>query len=87
MDRKPIGAGLGKGVEIGIDRRDHQMDIERLFGVRPERLHHHGADGDVGDKMAVHHIDMDDIGAGCLDRLDFRAQPRKNRQTGWRGRF
>ena len=27
--------------------------------------------------MAVHHIDMDPVGAGRLDGLDFRAQPGK----------
>ena len=77
MHGQAVGAGLGEGLEIGIDRRDHQMHVERLFGVRPQRLHHRRADGDVGNEMAVHHIDMDQVGAGRLDRLDFRAQPGK----------
>ena len=77
MHGQAVGPGLGEGLEIRIDRRNHQMDIERLFGVRPQRLHHRRTDGDVGHEMAVHHIDMDEVGAGRLDRLDFRAQPGK----------
>ena len=85
MDMRPgfgmhgdaVGAGLGEGLQIGIDRRDHQMHVERLFGVGPQRLHHRRADGDVGHEMAVHHIDMDEIGARRLDRLDLGAQPRE----------
>ena len=77
MHRDAVGAGLGEGFQIGIHRRDHQMHVERLFGVGPKRLHHRRSDGDVGHEMAVHHIDMDEIGARRLDRLDLRAQPGK----------
>ena len=44
-------------------------------GVRPERLHHPRADGDVGDEMAVHHVDVDPVGAGLVDRADLLAEP------------
>ena len=30
MDGDDVGAGLGEGVEEMVDRRDHQMDVERL---------------------------------------------------------
>ena len=72
-----VGAGLGEGVEKGIDRRDHQMDVERLGRVRAQRLHHRRADRDVGHEMPVHHIDMDPVGAGRVDRAHFLAQPRE----------
>ena len=75
MDGDDVGAGLGEGLEEGIDRRDHQMDVERLGGVRPQRLHHRRADGEVGDEMAVHHVDMDPVGAGLVDRADLLAEP------------
>ena len=74
MHGDDVGAGLGERLEIGIARRDHQMDVERLFGVRAQRLHHVRPDGDVGHEMAVHHVDMDPVGAGGVDRAHFLAQ-------------
>ena len=73
----PSAPASAKASMIGIDRRDHQMHVERFFRVRAERLHHGRSDGDVGHEMAVHHIDMDEIGACLLDGLDFRAQSRE----------
>ena len=43
--------------------------------VRAERLHDIGADGDVGHEMAVHHVDMDPVGAGRIDRAHLLAEP------------
>ena len=40
MHGQAVGARLGEGLEIGVHRRDHQMHVERLFGVGPQRLHH-----------------------------------------------
>ena len=74
MDGDDVGARLGEGVEEGIDRRDHQMDVERLGGVRPKRLHHRRADREVGHEMAVHHVDVDPVGAGLVDRAHFLAE-------------
>ena len=67
VDGESVGAGLGEGGEIGIGRRDHQMDVERLLRVRPDRFHDIGPDRDVGDEVAVHHVDMDPVGAGRVD--------------------
>ena len=36
MDGDDIGARIGEGFEKGIDRRDHQMHVERLGGVRAQ---------------------------------------------------
>ena len=77
MDGDDVGAGLGEGVEEGVDRRDHQMDVERLGRVRAERLHHRRADGDVRDEMAVHDVDVDPVGAGLVDRAHLLAEPRE----------
>ena len=50
------------------------MDVERLGGVRAERLHHGRADREVGHEMAVHHVDVDPVGAGFVDRAHFLAE-------------
>ena len=69
-----IAAGLGEGLQIGIGRRDHQMGVEDLFAVRAHRLDDVGAVGNVGHEMAVHHVEMDPVGAGRVDGADLFAQ-------------
>ena len=84
MDRDDVGARLGEGFEIGIARRDHQVDVERLLAVGPQRLHHVGSDRDVGHEMAVHHVDVDPVGAGRVDRPHLLAEPGEvGGQDGW----
>jgi len=84
VHRKPIGARLAKRLDEGIDRRNHQMHVERSLGVGPDRLDHHRSDGDIGNEVAVHHIDMDEIGARLLHRFHFRTQRRKvGGKNGW----
>ena len=77
MDGNDVRAGLGEGVEEGVDGRDHQVDVERLRRVRAKRLHHARADRQVGDEMAVHDVDVDPVGAGRVDRADFLAELRE----------
>ena len=36
MHQDVVGAGLGERGDIRIDRRDHQMHVERQSGVRPQ---------------------------------------------------
>ena len=75
MDGDAVGAGFREGFQKGIDRRNHQMHVERFFGMGTKRLHHRRTDGDVGHEMTIHHIDMDEIGAGRLDGFDLGTQP------------
>ena len=70
-----VAAGFGKGLEIGVAGRDHQMRVKDLLGVRPHRLDDVGAVGDVRHEMPVHHIEMDPVGAGGVDAADFLAEP------------
>ena len=74
MHGNDVGARLGEGFEIRIARRDHQVHVERFFGVRPDRFDDVGPDGNIGHEMAVHDVDMDPVGAGGVDRVDFVAQ-------------
>ena len=86
MERDRVGAGLGIGRHHGIDRRDHQMDVERQAAVLAQRLHHHRADGDVGHEVAVHHVDMDPVGAGRRRPPRSPCRARRSRPTGSRAR-
>ena len=77
MDGQDVGARLAIGLQPGVDRRDHQMHVERKFRVRPQGLHHIRADGDVRHEMAVHDVDMDPVRAGSVQRANFFAQHRE----------
>ena len=77
MNGHDVRAGVGEGIEERIGRRDHQVDVERLPRVEAKRLHHARTDGEVGHKMAVHHVDMDPVGAGLVDRMHFLAELRE----------
>jgi hypothetical protein len=52
MQADEVGAGLGEGGEVRIRRRDHQMDVEGHFAVRPQRLDEAGAEADVRARNA-----------------------------------
>jgi hypothetical protein len=67
MHGDDVRAGLGEGFEIRIARRDHQVHIEHFPGVGAQRLHHIGADRDVGHEVPVHDIDMNPIRTGRID--------------------
>ena len=49
-----VGAGVGEVADDGIDRRHHQVDVNRrLDAVVLERLADHRADGEVGHVVVV----------------------------------
>jgi hypothetical protein len=74
MQRDEVRAGLGEGLDVGIDRRDHQMHVEQLARAAADRLQDVGPEGDVGHEMPVHHVAMDPVAAGGVDPLDLGAQ-------------
>ena len=77
MDGDRVGAGFGELFQIRVHRRDHQVDVEGLCSVPPQRLHHRRSDGEIGDEMAVHDIDVDPVGAGFVDRAHLFAETRE----------
>ena len=72
-----VGAGGGERGEEGIDRRQHEMDIERQRAVRAQRRHDAGADGQRRHEMAVHGVDVDGVGSRLRDGAHFGAEARK----------
>ncbi len=74
VDCYNVRAGLGEILDEQIDRRDHQVHVERFLGMRAQRLDHAGADGQVWDEVPVHDVDMDVIGPRRVDRAHFLAQ-------------
>jgi hypothetical protein len=80
VGRDDVGAGRREGFEIGVDRLDHQVDVEGFLRVRAKLLDDHGADGDVGHEMPVHDVDMDHVGAGLVHGADLFAETGKVRR-------
>ena len=74
MYRNVIASGFGKSLQIRIARRDHQVRVENLPGVRTHRFDDVRAERNVRHKMAVHHVQVDPVGAGSIDAADFFAQ-------------
>ena len=77
MHGDDVGAGLREGFEIGVAGSDHQVDVEHFLGVRAQRLHDRGSNGDIRDEMPVHHVDVNPVGAGGVDGAHLLAEPRE----------
>jgi hypothetical protein len=45
------------------DTVTHQMAVQDLVGHWAQSIHHQGADGDVGHKAAIHHVNVHPPGA------------------------
>ena len=77
VHRNPVGPGIGEGRDILIRILDHQVDIKRHIGDPAQRLHHRRANGDIGNKVPVHHIYMQQGSASCQCCLNFFCQAGK----------
>ncbi len=69
-----IRPGIGEGLDIGIDRRNHQMHVHHGGDVLADGFAQGRAKGQVGHEMPVHDIDMHPIGPLGLDRLNFTSE-------------
>jgi hypothetical protein len=75
MHGDPIGAGLGEGFDEVVGIFDHQVTIERnVADGFAQRGYYRRADGDVGDEMTVHDVDMEDSAAGVDGGLGLVAE-------------
>src|SRR5690349_15286457 len=55
----------------------HQVDVDRLVGQLAQRRDLVGAEGDVRDEAAVHHIDMKPVGTRVQHLGDLLREPRE----------
>ena len=82
-----VGARARERLDEAIRLDDHQVEVERQRRRRAERLHDRRADRDVRDELAVHHVDVNHVGARHLDRLHLFAQSRRNQRPGSTARY
>jgi len=70
LDGDHVGAGLGEGGDELVGVLDHEVAIEGKGGDGADGLNDGWAEGDVGDEVAVHDVDVDDgaaAGSGAAD--------------------
>ena len=60
VNGNPIGAGRREVGNEQVRVFDHQVAIEGQIGNFAQRLHKRRSHGEIGDKMPVHDIHMDD---------------------------
>ena len=77
VDRDHRRAGLGEGVDVAIGIGDHQVDVERHRRDPLERPDDRRADRDVRHEVAVHDVDVNQVGAAALDGRDRVAEGRE----------
>jgi len=80
MHRHKIRARAHKSFDIGLGVLNHQMHMDGQVYQRPQRRDDQRPDGDVGDKVTVHHVHMQEISAGRLRCLHLLAQTTKVRR-------
>jgi hypothetical protein len=77
MDGDEVGTGLGKGGNVFFWFDNHQVGVEKeakFIGEGAEGLEDGDADGDVGDKAAIHHVYMNVGESGLGDGADLCAE-------------
>lgn len=70
-----VRARFGEGVEIRIARRDHQVAVEDLVGMRAQRRDDRRPERYVGYEMPVHRVEMNPVGARGGDGAHLLAEP------------
>ena len=75
LDRQQVGPGGGRSPRCSVPGSRSSGTRQGQARGCAGRLDHQRADGDVWKKMPVHDVDVDPVGAGGFDGLEFFAQP------------
>jgi hypothetical protein len=80
MEGDVAGAGFGEVGDDAVDRFHHQVHVDGRFDAETaQRFANHRPDGEVGDIMVVHDVEMDDVRAGFQNPRNVVAQAREIR--------
>jgi hypothetical protein len=74
MDHDDIGAGLDEIGDVAVGIFYHQVDVQGERSYAAHCLNNQGADGDVGDKVPIHDVDVDVVGTGGFNGPDLFAE-------------
>ena len=67
--------GAGKIGDDAVDRPDHQVRVNRHCGARVARFADERPDGQAGNTMPAHHVEVDRVGARGDDVGHFLTRP------------
>jgi VWFA-related protein len=79
MNAHQVGSRFGEVLDERVRIFDHHVAVERQLGHGPKRLDHRRSEGDVGDEVAVHDIDVEDGGSAAFGRGDLVGEMREVR--------
>ncbi len=80
VKRDDVRSGVGEGFKLRLGVLDHQMNVEGRGRNFSERFDDGRTDRNVGDKTAVHHVDVNVIGAGIDDAFNVLGKVREVRR-------
>ena len=66
VNPQPVGPGRDESLDVALGILDHQVDVQGQSGGPAQGFGHRGADGDIGDEMAVHDVHVNPVDAGLL---------------------
>ena len=66
VDADARGPGLDESFQVILGVRDHQVDIKRQTDAFFDRGRHARSEADIGDKMAIHDVQVKPVGPGQL---------------------
>ena len=87
VDGHKVSTCLDKLLHVPDGAVDHQMNIQRQIGNLTDGGNHRNADGDIGNKNAVHHVNMDKVCAEVTQSTDIPLQIYKVGRQNGRGNF
>lgn len=85
MDGEEVGAGSGEVGDEPVGVLDHEVTIEGEVCEGANGFDDRGTEGDVGDEVAVHHVDVDDGAAAARGCGDFFAEAAEVRRQDGKG--
>ena len=70
MNRQDVCARLAEFIYIAKRAVDHQVHVQGQLGNFPDGSHDRNSDRNIGNKFAVHHVNMNIIGSRGRKRAD-----------------
>jgi hypothetical protein len=77
VHRNMSGARSDECVDVALWFDDHEMTVERQIDGAAQRVDYRYPDADIRHEHAIHHIDVQPVGAGCGDFAHLLAETRK----------
>ncbi len=77
MHGNQVSSGINKGGNQRLRLFNHQMNIKQQMAYAPDIPYHGRTDGQVGNKMSIHNINMQPIRTGLFKPLAIFPQLRK----------